>query len=509
MHHTLIHAIHQRASSNPERIALCGFDTSGMPTSILYREIAPLCQRLRSLWDTDTPTSPTIAILCDNTPDIALLDLALLEDGITTIPIPPFFSPQQCLHLLQHAAVTSIITDQPTRVQTLLTGAGLPGDDIRRIQGASGELCCFRLPTQESTPSPFDKITFTSGSTGEPKGVCLSQTVILQMAQSLVTATGANAEDRHLCLLPYATLLENIGGIYVPLLAGACITLPGLARVGLQGASGLNPQTMVEILRQTRATSCIMVPQMLLGLVSVVAQSPGCLPELRFVAVGGAPVSPALLQQAESLGLPVFEGYGLSEAASVVAVNTPEAYKIGSVGKPLPHVTLKFSPDGELLIKGAIMQGYLGRQDGACDADGFWHSGDLGQLDDEGFLYLTGRRKQIFITAFGRNVAPEWVERELTIEPAIAQAAIFGEAKPFNVAVIVTRDPSAVAAAIRNANGRLPDYARIQKWVIASEPFTIENGQASSGGAPRRDVIATQYRENISACYTSENGALS
>ena len=205
------------------------------------------------------------------------------------------------------------------------------------------------------------------------------------------------------------------------------------------------------------------------------------------------------------LGLPGYEGYGLSEAASVVAVNRPGDTRPGTVGRPLPHVRLRFAADGEIEVGGSLFSGYLG--DGEEKPGRFWPTGDIGHLDDEGFLHLTGRKKHIFITAFGRNIAPEWVERELTVTGAIAQAVVYGEARPFNVAVLVPRmaaDAAVIAQTVAQANARLPDYARIRRWLLADAPFSLANGQWTGTGRPRRQAIWKAYAERIRAMYAEE-----
>jgi long-chain acyl-CoA synthetase len=233
---------------------------------------------------------------------------------------------------------------------------------------------------------------------------------------------------------------------------------------------------------------------------------------LRFVAVGGAPVAQGLLVQAAQLGLPVYEGYGLSECASVVSLNTADAHSRGSAGHPLPHVRLAFAEDGEILAAGALMLGYTGNT--ACAfRDGYWPTGDLGFLDENGYLHITGRKKNIFITSFGRNVAPEWVERELTLHPLIAQAAVFGEARPWNAAVIVpsSMQPETFAsidAAIGEANLRLPDYARIYRWIPAQAPFLPGNGQLTPNGRLRRDAIFAIYRAQLDRLYEENLNAV-
>jgi long-subunit acyl-CoA synthetase (AMP-forming) len=215
-------------------------------------------------------------------------------------------------------------------------------------------------------------------------------------------------------------------------------------------------------------------------------------------------VSRKLLDRAATCGLPVFEGYGLSECASVVAVNTPRHHRAGSVGRPLPHVQLRFTKDGEILVGGASYDGYLNHMQvaGGEVPPGCVRTGDLGYLDEAGFLHISGRKKNIYITSFGRNVAPEWVERELTSEPAIAQAVVFGEGRPWNVAVIAPA-PKAVVdqvnAALATANARLPDYARVAAWVLADEPLSVES--ATVDDRRRRQQIACDYQEQIEGLY--------
>jgi long-subunit acyl-CoA synthetase (AMP-forming) len=227
---------------------------------------------------------------------------------------------------------------------------------------------------------------------------------------------------------------------------------------------------------------------------------------LRFVAVGGAPVPPRLLERARGLGLPVYQGYGLSECASVATLNTPRHDRPGSAGRPLPHLRLRVSGSGEILVADNLFSGYLGGPSVDTEA-GWWRTGDQGYLDGDGFLYLTGRKRNLFITAFGRNVSPEWVESELVLEDALLQAAVFGEARPWNLAIVVPApgaDPEGVTRALARANARLPDYARVSRWAFADEPFTPANGLLSGTGRVRRQAVYRAYRQRIESLYQEE-----
>jgi len=485
----------------PDRIALAGCDYS-LSYRLLAAEIRRFSDTLRR------QRVRVVGILMDNTPAWAISDLACIQMGVPVVPIPLFFSPSQVEHLLNDAGVDAIITDQRRAVCSLLMQTGFDVLEDHDVVVGGQDLHMLRLHARDTIPLPGGtaKITYTSGTTGDPKGVCLCQESMETVASSLLAASEATPNDRHLCLLPLATLLENIGGIYVPLLAGAAVLLPGLKAVGMHGASRLDAPRMTASLSEYSASSCIMIPQMLHACVTCM-EGGMPRPTMRYMAVGGAPVSLSILERAASLGLPVFEGYGLSEAASVTAVNAPSAHRPGTVGRPLPHVRLQFADDGEILVAGSLFSGYLGQTRMVVRKDGFLPTGDIGYLDEDGFLHITGRKKHIFITAFGRNISPEWVERELTVENAIVQAVVFGEAHPYNIAVLVPHagmKAGQIQAAVDRANARLPDYARVHRWLLADAPFSIENHQLTGTGRPRREMIKRLYGNRIAEIYDKE-----
>jgi len=487
---SVLKAIAFYAAHESQRLALQGEDVhEHYSYAELKRRIDVLSNDLRRL-------SPScVAVLADNRPATAILDLALMQAGIVSLPLPLFFTAAQRLHALQTAGVSHLFVDRAETLALFPEAEPLPSLSSLR------EMSLVQYPASDAAckmPEACLKVTFTSGSTAEPKGVCLSLSSMESVAVSL--AEHGQQDDRHLCLLPYATLLENIAGFYVPLLSGASLCLPGLATIGLQGSSGLQAEKMLAALQHYRATSCVMIPQMLQGLLFCLSQGMPKPDALRMIAVGGSPVSLSLLKQAEDYGLPVFEGYGFSESASVVSFNTPEASRMGSVGKPLPHIDCRVADDGELWVKGSLLLSYLG-DDHLHPADEYWPSGDMAHIDDDGFIYLTGRKKHIFITSFGRNVSPEWLEGELMAEPAIAQACVFGEARPFNLAVVTARDPHAIEAALQRVNDRLPDYAKIHRYILTREPFSVENKQLTGTSRPRRSLIQQAYTEQIERVY--------
>ena len=431
-----------------------------------------------------------LAIALDNGPEWLFWDLAALCAGVVCVPLPGFFSPSQQRHVLDSAGVDTLVTADPHGFVAL--------EFVLQ-----GELAHREVAAPAPLPAGTAKITFTSGTTGQPKGVCLSAEAMLNVAQSIAAATAGSGIERHLCVLPLAVLLENLAGNYAPLLLGACLEIPPLASVGMRGASQFDLSAFLASLSRVRPSSLILLPQQLLVLVTAAERGMPLPDSLRFIAVGGGRVAPQLLDRAASLGLPVFEGYGLSECASVVCLNTPGQRRIGSVGRPLPHLEVRLADDGEVLVRGATFLGYLGEP----IRPGEWlGTGDLGHWED-GFLVLHGRKKHQFVTAFGRNVNPEWVEAELVQQAAIAQAWLHGEALPANVAVLVPRGEASDArlqAAVDEVNAGLPDYARVHRWLRAEQPFGEANGLATSNGRLRRAALFAYYRRAID-CLMAES----
>ena len=302
------------------------------------------------------------------------------------------------------------------------------------------------------------------------------------VAGALAQATAALGLRRHLCLLPLAVLLENVAGIHAPLRAGMEVCVPPLAEVGLRGSSGFDARACLAALARWRPDSVILLPQMLAALCAVLERGVPPPASLKLAAVGGAKVSPALLARARALGVPAYEGYGLSECASVVSLNLPGADRPGSAGRPLAHARVSIE-EHEIVVNQT-------------------RTGDLGRIDADGYLYIEGRRKHVLITSFGRNVSPEWPEAELLAGRAIAQAAVFGEARARLCALIVPAPGAsreAVDAQVRAANERLPDYARIGAWLRADEPFTPQNGLATANGRARRDALWHAYGDRLDA----------
>lgn len=488
--HTLLKSLH-----SPQKVV-----ARGSGESLTAEMLLANCSRLARELSEQKIT--VLALHGDNSIDWMIVDLACQLADVCLIPVPTFFSSAQIAHVFSTVPVDAIMSEQPDIFIPMLPGRERKntGTSIDRysliLLGAADQN--IRLP--ENT----GKITFTSGSTGRPKGVCLSNQQLIKQAQALAEAVGLQ-QPRHLCLLPLSTLLENVGGIYAPLLAGGEIILPGLAEIGFEGSSSLDSQAFVDIIKSNRPDSIILTPQLLAVLVSAAGsgwQSPS---SLKFVAVGGGKVSRKLLAQSHQLGIPAYEGYGLSECASVVCLNSATDQKDGSCGKPLSHLSIEIE-DGEIVISGNAMLGYVGEPSSWGKERIF--TGDLGSVDADGYLQISGRKKNLLISSYGRNINPEWVESELLTQPAIVECVVFGEARPYCVALVsagcADESTDSLQRSIDEINSQLPDYARVRKWQRLPEMLCTQADLMTANGRPKREAIAARYAQLIESLYPPE-----
>lgn len=436
-----------------------------------------------------------IGLYGDNSISWMLADMAALEANITLVPVPMFFSDEQIQHSVHQAELEVVLTIKNDRLDTLFSTTHVEyhnGFKLLHLQSESVEL------------PDTAKITYTSGSTGRPKGACLSQTAMVKVAKSLAKIVAAGPGDIHLCLLPLSTLLENVAGVYSALLCGATVIIPPQEEVGLSGSSQLQIDKMFASLEKYKANTAIMTPQLLQILVFFMAQKKLQLPALKFLAVGGSTLSAETLLQSRQLGLPVYEGYGLSEACSVVCCNEPLAQKKGSIGKVLPHAEIRIADDGEILVKGATFNGYLGLNE-TTNSEGYWPTGDLGHIDDEGYVFIKGRKKNLIISSFGRNIAPEWIESELTTTPSILQAAVFGDSQPYLIAVVFSMNSQQALQDLHRINQRLPDYAQVKYLIFSEVPFDKENKLLTENGRIKRHNIQQDFESRINQMYTTKD----
>ena len=293
-----------------------------------------------------------------------------------------------------------------------------------------------RRPTADgptaSSPDEVATILYTSGTVGEPKGVMLSARNLVSNARSILAAFGANPDELRLNLLPLSHIFARTCDLYVWVFEQS--------RMGLAESR----ETVLDDCRKLPPTMLNGVPyffdKVYRGLCQHgLAEQLGSLKAMlggnvRMCISGGAAISEPLMAAYRRHGVPLLQGYGLTEASPVVTASTLDADQCGSVGRPLPGVEVRVAGDGEILVRGEnVMLGYY--QDSAATSaalqGGWLHTGDLGSLDEEGFLRITGRKKEIIVTLSGKNIAPNFLESLLTQEPLIAQAMVVGDNRPY------------------------------------------------------------------------------
>ncbi len=422
--------------------------------TVSYAKLAELVDKT-AVW-LRTNNVRTLGLHCDNKLEWVTADLAAIQLGIPVIPIPGFFSEDQVNHLISDSGVDAILADSIQRYRC----------EIGQIHHNDNEKLSLRQlknsgPTQKHG---YAKITYTSGSTGRPKGVCLSQSTIESVVEALSDRLSDTTMERHLCMLPFATLLENIAGLYLAFWNGGSAVIDCPSRFGLRSNNDFSAKCFFSAIASQQVNSAILLPQMLKAIVQEAQRRQTNAEEaeyqtfssLSFLAVGGGKTPTKVIEQAHQLGLPVYEGYGLSETASVLCINTPSHNRTGSVGQLLDHARMSFAKDGEVVVSKPIMEGYLHEE----RKTEFVSTGDIGHIDEDGFVFINGRKKNCLISGFGRNISPEWVESHFLGEPEIHQLAIFGEAQSHLSAVVVSRsqsDSDRMAQLIETRNASLPD----------------------------------------------------
>ena len=439
-----------------------------------------------------------VGILAPNGIHWVIAQLACMIAGKIAVPLPTFFSSAQLGHVVRAASVGLILTtDQTVK--------------MARESGVRTLLIEDQSPLMGS-PEPLDgfgQIIFTSGSTGQPKGVRHESGQIAWSAEALANAIGATSEDVYLSVLPLPLLLEAICSIFIPTLIGARVHFDSdtAERVGRGNARGISK---VFDLRQP--TISVVVPQLLKQWVGELRAANTRAPNsLRFVAAGGAPVPHQVASAAWELGIPVHEGYGLSECCSVVSLNRLGDRRPDTVGRPLSGLDVSIE-DQEIVVNGpSITDGYLGHG----PAERPWRTGDLGAFDSEGFLKIRGRKDSLIVTSYGRNISPEWIETMLHGDLRIAFCAVVGHGEPHLSAVIVPSGPGEswfahashdeVLRLISDCCSGAPEYAVPRAVVVTSLQEAIDN-QLLTNGRPARPQIAKFVAAKAQSAPSFENG---
>jgi long-subunit acyl-CoA synthetase (AMP-forming) len=472
---TLLTSLAKHALASPQAIAVRSCDES-LTYAQLMTAVRQVAQRLADC------QASSLGIYLDNGIEWIVLDLAGIAAEIKVVPLPWFFSDEQLSHAIADGGVdfVAFADDLP---------AGIVGTGVVKELYGNCSLQPIVVSALRPARTKFNsgKLSFTSGSTGTPKGVELEHRFIDQTCRSVSKAISSLKIERHLSILPYATLLENIAGIYLPLTLGKTVYAEPAAGVGLSAELRLDPVRLQQTFNRIQPNSLILTPQLLELFCMLVENDvidPAC---LVFVAVGGARVGESLMRRAKNARIPVYEGYGLTEFGSVAILNTPQDCRIGSVGKPLPGVTVELAADGEICLSTTLWQTDTDAQPVRTITV---QTGDFGSIDNDGFIYVQGRKSNLIVLSTGRNVSPEWVETELNSSPLILQSYVFSETGSDLSALLVTNGlevtNSAVDAEVERINFGLPAYAQIKHSHRLLYPFSRDNQMLTANGRLRR-----------------------
>jgi long-subunit acyl-CoA synthetase (AMP-forming) len=472
--------------------ALPGWSASGAAETVMSDDSTALTRaefaaRVAGLIKDFRELPQVIGLLGANSTDWAAALLAAWTAGKTVVPMPSFFSLAQLKHMSFDAGINHIVVTPDAQ------GIASALDVATTILSER----CAELESFPALAPGAGVIIYTSGSTGMPKGVRLSLEQIDWQARSLAAAMEASPRDLYLSVLPLSLLLEIIAAICVPLLAGA---RTHFASAVAHSVGAGRPADLLTAFEQWRPTTTVLVPQLLSAWMAQLEASgkrpPDC---LRFVAVGGAPVSGVLAERAWDLGIPVHEGYGLSECCSVVAVNRPGRRKPATVGESLPGLVVRIE-DGEVVVHGpTVMEGYLH----GSRAEQKWRTGDLGHVDQDGFLCVTGRKDNLLVMASGRNVSPEWVEAVIRSDPRIGACAVLGHGQ-HELSVLLIPSASEERWLLQAPRAHvllwleqvcidLPAYAVPKDFVVCTPTEAKRIGLLSASGGIVRDAALKAY----------------
>jgi long-chain acyl-CoA synthetase len=386
-------------------------------------------------------------------------------------------------------------------------------------------------------PGDLATIMYTSGTTGNPKGVMLTHGNLLSNA---VASDAAAVRGPHAVLLgwlPFSHIYARTVDHYVTIVSGATLCLAESA------------ETLVRNLEEIEPTHLSSVPRFYEKVLAAVGTGDAAKtarrlrdifgPRIDWLGSGGAPLPPAIARVYEAAGLPVLQGYGLTETAPVISFNRKQHYKLETVGQAIPGVEVRIAPDGEVLTRGPhVMKGYWNdpKATAATIHDGWLHTGDLGSLDAEGFLTITGRKKEFLVMSSGKKVMPPSVEGLLLADGCIDQVVVHGEGRNFLTALVVpnwenvrkalsadgvsvadngeealARHPAVHALLRRRMDAALADVAsweRVKKFVVLPRPFTVAAEELTVSLKLRRNVIFAKYKTELDALYEDQSAAV-
>ena len=493
-----------------------------------------------------------VILMAHNSLEWLICDIGIQTAGAVTVPVyannPPDVSRKIAA---SSGAVLAIVGEgKPStafeQTQTLRQIVRLEDDVAAWLaqEPAADAVAEVARRTQSVGADDVNTIIYTSGTTGEPKGVTLLHRNFVDMVHAYLEVFPIGPDDESLSFIPYAHIFERQAGIFTGMVAGSSAWLSrGMDRLADDLAEA-RPTIMCSVPRMYEKVHervlagveklpawkralfnwAVRVgrsgkggPQHWLAEKLVLADLRRRLTggRLRFFVSGGAPLASEVESFFWAIGIKILQGYGLTETTAGATSNTPTEHRLGTVGKPFRGVEIKLAEDKEILVRGAcVMQGYYGNEQATAEVfeDGWFKTGDIGELDADGFLTITDRKKDLIKTAGGKYVAPQPIERRLQLDRRIERAVLIGDQRPYIVALIVPAgDPAALAQddgfrahvqkKIDEVNADLGQWETIKHFELLPKDFDEESGELTSTLKVKRRTVQEHYKEHIEAMY--------
>jgi len=534
-----------------EKIAM-RFPSLGRFRDISYRDVRRQADRAAAgLITLGIAPGDRVGILSENRVEWPIADLGILSAGAADVTMHAPLSAEQVEYQLGHSEARGVLVsnqDQADKViarldelpdlEFLVSFESVTLPESRLLQ-LSWQGLCHRgaraslddqIASREQAldSSSLATLIYTSGTTGNPKGVMLTHGNLLSNVESIIPIAFLESDDILLSWLPYSHVYARLTDNYLATGAGITVAL----------AAGID--TLIDDLDTIKPTWLTAVPRFYEKIwTGVEALDPDARanrlktifgPRIRQLNSGGAPLPRHVCDGFDQAGLPILEGYGLTETSPVISFNHAEAYRFGSVGLPIPGVEVRIAQDGEILTRGPhVMAGYWKNPEAteAVIVDGWFHTGDVGTIDEDGFLSITDRKKDLFVTSAGKNVAPAVIERLLTTDPLFDQAVVYGDGRNFISAVVVPNLPlletlaTTNDAAMETEDGLItsPELLaiidskvselmesvsqpeRVKKCLVLDQPFQLENDELTATLKVRRRHIIAKYEDRLAAFY--------
>jgi long-chain acyl-CoA synthetase len=486
----------------------------------------------------------SVAILAGNIPEWTIIDIATIAAGGVGVGIYPTSSAEQCKYIINHSDAEFVFVDTLSQLAKL-NQAKLPKvKEIVLIERAenTGTLATARvsafddflefgrsqldeyLPKVEEIGFNADTddtaiMVYTSGTTGPPKGAMLSHAYVLNSVESLQQSVPIFATDVCLSYLPGCHVAERISGIYNRLYNGAAAYfVDDLSRL-YEYMLDVKPTVFASLPRFFEKIHAKIVAENGIGDGDPQTVKDAFGGRARLLTSGGAPLPLEIADFFAKAGLPILQAYGLTENICV-AFNTVDHLKFGTVGKPMPMCDVKIASDGEILVKSEMMfSGYYKEPEKTAemfDADGWLKTGDLGELDEDGFLKITGRKKEIIVLSSGKNVAPAAIENIVKESHLISHCFLYGDGRSYCVALITLNQAEAAALpqpktalslvddAVRTANARVSSPEQIKRFKILDRDFSAEENEITPTLKLKRDIVATHFKDTLEKLYEKQ-----